>query len=115
MYSRDGVKVSCKYCFVNYCTEKNLNNPLSYLFLICYNSPMAEKKDTATPALTKEADGTISVKITIPKEDIKKTWEQEMAHVVKTANIQGFRKGKAPAKMVENNVNKEKLREEVLR
>lgn len=58
---------------------------------------------------------TIEIEITIPWEDIKGTYEKVMEDVVKGAEIQGFRKGKAPRKMVEERVDKTKLYEEVIK
>jgi FKBP-type peptidyl-prolyl cis-trans isomerase (trigger factor) len=66
-------------------------------------------------SLQKEPNGTIRLTITIPNADIKKTWEEVMIAVVNNAEIQGFRKGKAPRKLVEEKADKEKIREEVLK
>lgn len=66
-------------------------------------------------AIQKEPNGTIRLTITIPNADIKRTWEEVMAEIVKSAEIQGFRRGKAPRKLVEEKANKEKVREEVLK
>lgn len=68
-----------------------------------------------TTALQKEPNGTIRLTITIPAKDVKKTWEEMIEEVVKNAEVQGFRKGKAPRKLVEEKVDKEKIREEVLK
>ncbi|MDZ4228414.1 MAG: trigger factor [Candidatus Levybacteria bacterium] len=68
-----------------------------------------------TTALQKEPNGTIRLTITIPAGDVKKTWEEMMVDVVRNAEVQGFRKGKAPRKLVEEKVDKEKIREEVLK
>lgn len=68
-----------------------------------------------TTALQKEPNGTIRLTITIPAQDVKKTWEEIMTQVVSNAEIQGFRKGKAPRKLVEEKADKEKIREEVLK
>lgn len=66
-------------------------------------------------SLQKEPNGTIKLTITIPNVDIKKAWEEVVTHVVENAEVQGFRKGKAPRKLVEEKADKEKVREEVLR
>lgn len=66
-------------------------------------------------AIQKEPNGTIRLTITIPNADIKRTWEEVMAEIVKSAEIQGFRRGKAPRKLVEEKADKEKVREEVLK
>jgi len=68
-----------------------------------------------TAAMQKEPNGTIRLTITIPSNDVKKTWEEVMEDVVNNAEVSGFRKGKAPRKLVEEKVDKEKIREEVLR
>src|SRR3972149_11487068 len=68
-----------------------------------------------TTALQKEPNGTIRLTITIPAVDVKKTWEEVMLEVAKNAEVQGFRKGKAPRKLVEEKIDKEKIREEVLK
>jgi len=71
--------------------------------------------DKNTTALQKEENGTIKLTITIPNADVKKAWEEVILAIVENAEIQGFRKGKAPRKLVEEKVDKEKIREEVLR
>ena len=68
-----------------------------------------------TTALQKEPNGTIGITITIPFEDVKKTWAEVLDEVVKNAEVSGFRKGKAPKNLVEDKIDKEKIREEVLR
>ncbi len=65
--------------------------------------------------MQKEPNGTIRLTITIPSADVKKAWEDVMADVVKNAEIQGFRKGKAPRKLVEEKTDREKIKEEVLK
>jgi len=65
--------------------------------------------------LQKEPNGTIRLTITIPNSDVKKTWEEMVVEVVKNAEVQGFRKGKAPRKLVEEKIDKEKIKEEVLK
>lgn len=65
--------------------------------------------------MQKEPNGTIRLTITIPSSDVKKTWEEVMGEIVKNAEIQGFRKGKAPIKLVEEKTDKEKVKEEVLK
>lgn len=65
--------------------------------------------------ITREEDGTIILTITIPQEQVKKTTEDVIEETVKTANVPGFRKGKAPKKIVENKVDSEKIKEETLK
>src|SRR3990167_5208159 len=71
--------------------------------------------NSITAAMKKEPNGTIALTVTIPFEEVKKTWSQVMEDVAKNAEMPGFRKGKAPKKLVEKNVDREKIREEVLK
>lgn len=65
--------------------------------------------------IEKQEDGTIILNITIPSKIVKDTTEIVLEEVVKSANVAGFRKGKAPKKIVEDKVDKDKVKEEVLR
>ena len=71
--------------------------------------------DKITAAMQKEPNGTIRLTVTIPNSDVKKTWEEILEDVVSNTQVPGFRKGKAPKNLVEEKVDKEKIREEVLR
>ncbi|MCL5019764.1 MAG: hypothetical protein M1426_04735 [Patescibacteria group bacterium] len=66
-------------------------------------------------AIQRLEDGTITLTVTIPSDDVKKVREQIIASYAKSAQVPGFRKGKAPKKIVEEKVDEEKVREEVLR
>ncbi len=66
-------------------------------------------------SLQRAEDGTITLTITIPWEKVKKTQEEVVNAAVETAEVSGFRKGKAPKKVVEERLDKEKIREEVLK
>jgi FKBP-type peptidyl-prolyl cis-trans isomerase (trigger factor) len=65
--------------------------------------------------IKREEDGTIVLEITIPQKDIKKTQEEVVEDTTKSADIPGFRKGKAPKKVVEQKLDKDSIKEEVLR
>lgn len=65
--------------------------------------------------LQKQEDGTITLTITIPSEMVKKTREAIIEDAVKNAEIAGFRKGKAPRKLVEEQLSTEKVKEETLK
>lgn len=60
-------------------------------------------------------DGTIELKISIPWTVVKKEWDIVVTEMVKNSNLPGFRKGKAPKKLVENKLDKVRIREDVLR
>lgn len=61
------------------------------------------------------SDGTIELTITIPWEEVAKTYEQVVSDIVQHAELAGFRKGKAPKKLVEEKLNKGETYEEVLK
>lgn len=64
--------------------------------------------------LAKQEDGTVQFTITIPKEEIKKTYEEVMVSLLEQAEIPGFRKGKAPRSTVEEKTDKSKIYELVI-
>jgi FKBP-type peptidyl-prolyl cis-trans isomerase (trigger factor) len=64
---------------------------------------------------SKTQDNTITIKVTIPWEEVKKTQEEVIEEMVKNTTMPGFRKGMAPRKVVEKNIDKTALKEEVLR
>lgn len=68
-----------------------------------------------TSALQKEPNGTIRLTITIPYGVVKKTQNDIVENAAKEAEIPGFRKGKAPKHLVEKKIDKEKVREEMLK
>lgn len=65
--------------------------------------------------LAKHDDGTIDLTITIPTAKVEEAFKKVLDATVKSATMPGFRKGKAPKKMVEEQVDNAKVREEVLR
>ncbi len=66
-------------------------------------------------ALTKQDNGTLQLTITIPASEVAKTREKIVEQMAQAANIPGFRKGKAPKKLVEDKLDNEKIKEEVLK
>ena len=66
-------------------------------------------------AIERQDDGTIKFIIVIPRDLIKKTRLDVLGELVKNANIAGFRKGKAPKKLIEEKTDKEKVKEEILK
>lgn len=58
---------------------------------------------------------TAEVEIDIPWEEIKSTYQRILDQVAQESEVAGFRKGKAPKKLVEKNLNKTKVYEEVIR
>ncbi len=66
-------------------------------------------------AIERTSDGTITLTVTIPWTDIKSLYQVVVDENVANAEISGFRKGKAPKKMVEENLDKTKVYEETIR
>jgi FKBP-type peptidyl-prolyl cis-trans isomerase (trigger factor) len=66
-------------------------------------------------AIQRQENGTIQLTITIPSEAVKKAWNEVVEEGVKNMSVPGFRKGKAPKQFVEEKIDKEKVREDVLK
>jgi len=56
----------------------------------------------------------VEILLTIPWEEIKKTYDEVIEKAGKTTPVKGFRNGKAPKKIVEENLDKQKVYSEVL-
>lgn len=67
-----------------------------------------------TSAIKNLPKSTLELTITISPDEVEKKYEKVMEAVVQNAEIQGFRKGKAPRNLVEKSVEKEKVYQEVL-
>lgn len=65
--------------------------------------------------IKKQEDGTIVLTITIPRTDVVKVKEVIVEDYVKNAQVPGFRKGKAPKKVILERIDKEKVKEETLK
>ena len=68
-----------------------------------------------TSTIERTPDGSIALTITIPWIEVSKTYEQVIVEMVKTAELPGFRIGKAPRELVEKNLDKTKVYEESLK
>lgn len=68
-----------------------------------------------TSTIERKEKKVIELTITIPKEEINKTYEKFVDDMVTTAEVEGFRKGKAPRSLIEGRINKAKFNEEILR
>lgn len=68
----------------------------------------------AKSILARQPDGTVQLTITIPKNEVKKAYDEALAEIIKTVEIPGFRKGKAPKKLAEEKADKTKVYEQVL-
>jgi FKBP-type peptidyl-prolyl cis-trans isomerase (trigger factor) len=68
-----------------------------------------------TTAIKRDEDGTIQLTVNLPWELVKKTKEEVIEEHAERSEMPGFRKGKAPKKLVEENLNQDHLREDVLK
>lgn len=66
-------------------------------------------------ALNRLANGNIELTITIPWKQVQIAYEEALEKLRKETEIKGFRKGKAPKKLVEKRVDKGALYEEILK
>lgn len=66
-------------------------------------------------AIEKQQNGNIKLTITIPWAEITKVKEEVIKELIEHTELPGFRKGKAPKKLVEKSLSKEKVNEEILR
>ena len=53
-----------------------------------------------------------TLKVTLPVEDVAKAFEKAVAKINKQVTIPGFRKGKAPRRVLELHVGKDAIKEE---
>ena len=61
------------------------------------------------------SDGSVELLITVPWTDVEKEYESVVTAMVAAAEVDGFRKGKAPRNVVEPKLDKTKVYEEVLK
>jgi len=66
-------------------------------------------------ALNKLPDGTIELTINIPWKRVSLTYQKKLEQLAKVVDVKGFRKGKAPLKMVEKQLNKTTVYQEILK
>lgn len=57
---------------------------------------------------------TVKLTITVPADQVKVSQEKVLAEIVKDAEVDGFRKGKAPAELVKQKINPQKFDSEVI-
>lgn len=66
-------------------------------------------------ALNKLEDGTIELTITIPWKGVEKEYQSSLTELTKKSQLKGFRRGKAPKKLVEKSLGKSAIYEDVLK
>lgn len=64
--------------------------------------------------INKDKNNTYKIDITVEKERVNSHINQALEHEAKNVDIKGFRKGKAPLKVVKENVDQAKLRNHAL-
>lgn len=67
-----------------------------------------------TIAQTTTSDGTLELTMTVPWRDVQATFDAVVVDTTKKAEVPGFRKGKAPQKLIEDKLDETKIYEEVL-
>lgn len=72
-------------------------------------------KQQLITALNKQTDGTAEITITIPQKTVNQAYQKTLGALTKEVTIKGFRKGKAPSKLVEEKLGKSKVYEELLK
>lgn len=65
--------------------------------------------------IEKQKDGTIKLTITLAAAAVAAARVEVVEQLSKSANLPGFRKGKAPQNLVEKNLNEDVVREEILK
>lgn len=63
----------------------------------------------------KAPDGTIQFTLTIPWSEIQTTYQTVLTETASSAEVAGFRKGKAPKQIVEDSIDKTKVYEETIK
>ncbi len=76
---------------------------------------MTEKKTEKKSIIKREDSGNIVLTVEIPWNTVQKAQDSVIDRLVQRANIQGFRPGKAPKKVVLEHTDPQKLQEETLR
>jgi len=67
------------------------------------------------PEITKQDDGTLVLKITVPHEDVEKARQKVKAELAKHVTAPGFRKGQVPQNIAEEKLPKATIQEETLK
>lgn len=79
----------------------------------------SEKAKTKTPSIKTKVEklpkSTYEIEITVPWERVEEIYDRIFDKAAEEIEIAGFRKGKAPKKLVEEKIDKNKLKEEVLK
>jgi len=78
------------------------------IIIICYNTDHMKYQDQ----IKQTTPGTHLITVSIPWEEIETAKKKALGELQKTSEIQGFRKGKAPLKVVEEKMGDQKLLEE---
>ena len=60
-------------------------------------------------AMKKMDNGNLELTITVDRKTVKSAYQKTLKELAAKTEIKGFRKGKAPVKMVEENLGKNKI------
>lgn len=64
--------------------------------------------------IARKENGNIELTITIPWNEVQKSYDEIVNEAIKNVEVKGFRKGKAPRELAEKKLNNEKLWQQVL-
>jgi len=64
--------------------------------------------------VTRQKDGTIDILLTIPWKEVKTKYDMVVSVAIKTVEVKGFRKGKAPADLAKKQLNQEMVWQQTL-
>lgn len=67
------------------------------------------------PEVTKQDDGTLVLKVTVPFAEVEKAREKIKSELIKNVSAPGFRKGQVPKKIAEEKLSKQVVQEETLK
>lgn len=74
----------------------------------------ASKSKKITSSVAKTDDGTIQINITLPSDVVEAERKKVVKESAKTANVSGFRKGKAPLSKVEEQIPEKDMRVQIV-
>lgn len=78
-------------------------------------STTAAQTTKTASEVERKPDGTITFQLTIPKARVSTAYKKAVSDAIKETEIKGFRKGKAPGKLVVEQVGKQRLYTDALK
>jgi FKBP-type peptidyl-prolyl cis-trans isomerase (trigger factor) len=72
------------------------------------------KKTSSDPQVIKKEDKTVEIRLVIPWKKVEEERKKAIEELAASTNLPGFRKGKAPSKLIEEKLDPARIREEIL-